>query len=332
MTVAMNEQEHETVSSMASAWLVLLESGQATADDRKRFASWLTADPAHAAAYRKTAGFWAGLDALSPQDVRELDCHLAVDCPTATKENKTFWRTLPAIAAAMLLVAGISLWLAMVWHPRGDYHTATGEQRTVSLADGSGMQLNSDTAVSVTLTKDTRRLIVHRGEAFFTVAPDATRPFEVTAGSGTIRALGTAFNVRTDDDRVTVTVTEHRVRIRTQGNHEAEARAGEQIIYRSDGRIGQVTSADVTRALAWQRHRLIFENQPLSEVLEELARYRSGWIVIRDPSLRALSVTGVFDTEHPGHILTAIEESLPIKPVRLTDQFILLYRGRTTTR
>lgn len=328
----MKDLEYETVSSTASGWLVLLESGQATADDRKRFALWLKADPAHAVAYRKTAGFWVGLDTLSTQDVHELDCHLADDCPATAGESKTFWRKLPAIAAAMLLVAGASLWLIMVWHPRGDYHTATGEQRTVALADGSGMQLNTDTAVSVTLTKDRRRLIVHRGEAFFTVAPDATRPFEVTAGGGTIRALGTAFNVRTDDDRVTVTVTEHRVRIRTQGNHEAEARAGEQLIYRSDGRIGQVASADVTRALAWQRHRLIFENQPLSEVLEELARYRSGWIVIRDPSLRALSVTGVFDTDRPGHILTAIEESLPIKPVRLTDQFILLYRGRPAPR
>ncbi len=180
------------------------------------------------------------------------------------------------------------------------------------------------------MTEHGRRLTLHRGEAFFTVAPDTARPFEVTAGNGTIQALGTAFNVRTEPDRVTVTVTEHSIRIKTLVKQEAEARAGEQISYDQDGRIGQIVSADPSRTLAWQRHRLVFENQPLPNVLEELGRYRSGWIVLRDPSLRRLSVTGVFDTRHPDHILTAIEESLPIRSAKLTDRLILLYQGKTS--
>lgn len=332
MAAAMKEQEGETVSSTASGWLVLLESGQATTDDRRRFALWLAADPAHAVAYRETAGFWAGLDDLSTHDVRDLDRFLVDDSPIVSGTNKTFWQKLPAIAAAVLLIAGTSFWLTLIWHPQGDYHTATGEQRTVTLADDSTIQLNTDTAVSVKLTKDARRLRLHRGEAFFTVAPDAARPFEVTAGKGVIRALGTAFNVRTDPGHVTVTVSEHSIRIRTPGEQNAEVHAGERIRYDSDGLVGQIESVDLMRALAWQRHRLVFENQPLTEVLEELARYRSGWIVLRDPALRTLSVTGMFDTERPDHILTAIEESLPIKPVKLTDRFILLYRGQTKTR
>jgi transmembrane sensor len=331
MIVAMNNRDSETVSATASGWLVLLESGQATADDQRRFAVWLAADPAHAHAYRKAASFWAGLDNLRHQDVQDLDRYLVDETSIMPRTTRKFWRTLPAIAAAVLLVAGTSLWLAMVWYPRGDYHTAIGEQQTVTLADGSILQLNTDTALSVLLDKDIRRLFLHHGEAFFTVAPDAARPFEVTAGGGAIRALGTAFNVRTDHDRVTVTVTEHRIRIRTHGEQVAEVQAGEQVSYDSNGRIGLVESADAGRALAWQRHRLIFENQPLAEVLEELARYRSGWILLRDPSLRTLSVTGLFDTEHPDHILTAIEESLPIRTIKLTDQFILLYRRQPLT-
>jgi transmembrane sensor len=332
MAIEMSEREDETVSSTAIGWLVLLESGQASADDRKRFSLWLTADPAHAAAYREAADFWAGLDTLSPQDVRDLDRYLVDDTPIVSGTNRTFWQKLPAIAAIMLLITGTNFWLTLIWHPQGDYHTATGEQRTVALADGSVLQLSTNTAVSVTFGQDSRHLILHRGEAFFTVAPDATRPFEVTAGKGAIRALGTAFNVRTDLDHVTVTVSEHSIRIKTPGEPSAEVHAGERIRYDADGRMGQIESADLLRALAWQRHRLVFENQPLTEVLEELARYRSGWIVLRDPELRALSVTGVFDTEHPDHILTAIEESLPIRPVKLTNQFILLYRGQTKTR
>ena len=332
MTVEMSEREDETVSSAATGWLVLLESGQASADDRKRFSLWRAADPAHEFAYREAAGFWAGLDTLSAQDVRELDRYLVGDFPVVPRTNKRFWQKLPAIAAAMLLITGTSFWLALIWHPQGDYHTATGEQRTVALADGSVLQLSTDTAVSVAFGKDRRHLTLHRGEAFFSVAPDAARPFEVTAGKGGIRALGTAFNVRTDLDQVTVTVSEHSIRVTTPSEQSAEVHAGERIRYDSSGRIGQIESADLIRTLGWQRHRLVFENQPLTEVLEELARYRSGWIVLRDPALRTLSVTGVFDTEHPDHILTAIEESLPIRPVKLTNQFILLYRGHTKTR
>ena len=332
MAVEMSEREDETVSSTAAGWHVLVESGQATADDRRRLSVWLADDPAHATAYRQAAEFWAGLDHISPQDVRDLDRYLIDDSPIVSRANKPFWQKLPAVAAAVLLVFGTSVWLTLVWHPQGDYHTATGEQRTVALADGSVLQLNTDTALSVTLDKERRHLTLHRGEAFFTVAPDTTRPFEVTAGKGAIRALGTAFNVRTDLDKVTVTVSEHSIRIKTPGEQSAEVHAGERVRYDSEGRIGQVESANLTRALAWQRHRLVFENQPLTEVLEELSRYRSGWIVLRDPALCTMSVTGVFDTEHPDHILTAIEESLPIRPVKLTNHFILLYRGQTKTR
>lgn len=330
MTVAMEEPEHETVSSTASGWLVLLESNDATAEDRRRFAEWLAADPAHPVAYREAERFWAGLDSLNEQDVRDLDRYLKDDTSASPIVRRTYRRQLTAIAAAVLLVTATTLWITTIWHPRGDYHTATGEQQTVALADGSAVQLN--TAISVALTENTRRLMLHRGEAFFTVAPDTARPFEVTAGGGAIRALGTAFSVRTDADRVTVTVTEHSILVMTHGDKTAEVHTGERISYGADGLIGQVERADLTRTLAWQRHRLVFENQPLADVLEELARYRSGWILLRDPSLRTLSVTGAFDTARPDHILPAIEESLPIRTVKLTDQLILLHRDHTKRR
>ncbi|WHZ22188.1 MAG: hypothetical protein OJF47_001300 [Nitrospira sp.] len=332
MTVAMKEPEDKTVSSAASGWLVRLESGEATAADRRRFAEWIAADPAHSLAYREAERFWTGLDTLNKQDVRELDRYLTDTASAPHKAGHRSLRRLTAMAATLLLVTATGLWLAAAWFPRGDYHTATGEQQTITLADGSTVQLNTDSALSVTLTGDARRLILHRGEAFFTVAPDAARPFEVTAGNGTIRALGTAFNVRTDQSRVTVTVTEHSIEVRTRQDTSAEIHAGTRITYRSDGRFGQIEPADVARTLAWQRHRLIFENQPLTDVLEELARYRPVWILLRDPSLRTLLVTGSFDTERLDHLLPTIEESLPIRTVQLTDRLILLYRSRIAQR
>jgi transmembrane sensor len=332
MMVAMKDHEDEMVSSTASGWLVLLESGEATAEDRRRFAEWLAADSAHALAYREAERFWVGLDTLDQQDVRELDRYLTETPATSRKTGHKVSQRLTALAASLLLITAIGLWFATIWHPRGDYRTATGEQQTVALADGSTVHLNTDSALSVSLTDTARRLTLHRGEAFFTVAPDTARPFEVRAGNGTIRALGTAFNVRTDRDRVTVTVTEHSIMIRTTQDASAELRAGTRITYRSDGRFGQIEPVDVARTLAWQRHRLIFENQSLSDVLEEFARYRSSWIVLRDPSLRTLAVTGSFDTERLDRLLPTLEESLPIRTVRFTDRLILLYRDRPRQR
>ncbi len=283
-------------------------------------------------AYREAERFWAGLDSLNEQDIQELDRYLEDNASIRPRIRHPDWRRLAAMAATVLLVTATGLWATTVWLARGDYRAATGQQQTVTLADGSTLKLNTDTAISVALKEDIRRLLLHRGEAFFTVAPDAVRPFEVSAGGGTIRALGTAFHVRTDAARVTVTVTEHSVRVMTHGANATDVRTGERLTYGADGPIGDIQQVDITRTLAWQRHRLIFENQPLAEVLEELARYRSGWILLHDPSLRSLPVTGVFNTERPDHIFPVIEQSLPIRTVKLTDQLMLLHRDHTKRR
>lgn len=331
MTHPMGTPEPNSVASTASAWLVRIETGTVTADERRHFAEWLAADPAHPAAYREAQQFWHSLDGLSPDDIRALDRYLPQESVSQRSRPEHSRRQLTAMAACVLLVAGAALWLALVLWPLGDYRTAVGEQRTIALPDGSTVQLNTDTALSVAITDDTRRLTLHRGEAFFTVAPDQARPFEVTAGHGTIRALGTAFNVRTDGDRTTVAVSEHRVRVRLEHEPSVDVQAGEQLRYQPSGWLGSVERTDLNRTLAWQRHRLMFENQPLPEVLKELARYRSGRLVfLRDQSLNTLSVTGSFDTERLDRFLSALEESLPIRIVTIADRVILLYRSRIT--
>ena len=328
MITPMDTPERDRLASTASEWLVRMESGTITAAERLRFAEWLSSDPSHRDAYREAERFWHGLDRLNPDDIREFVRYLTEDTITDPRGTSRSWRRVAALAASLVLVAGIGLWITTAWLPFGDYRTAVGEVRTVTLADGSIVQLNTDTALSVSITEHGRRLTLHRGEAFFTVALDAARPFEVEAGRGTIRALGTAFNVRTGSDRTTVTVTEHSIRIRLGKETSAEVHAGERLRYRPDGWIDPIETADMDRVLAWRHHRLIFENQPLPEVLAELARYRSGRLVIlRDESLKTLPVTGSFDTERLDHLLPAIEESLPVRIVSFADRVILLYRG-----
>ncbi|MBA5868508.1 MAG: DUF4880 domain-containing protein [Nitrospira sp. CR2.1] len=331
MTYPMGTSEPNSIASTASAWLVRIETGTVTADERRRFAEWLAADPAHRAAYREAEDFWRSLDGLSQDDIRNLDRYLPHASDSERARPTHSWQRFTAMAACVLLLVGAGLWLAVLLWPLGDYRTAVGEQRTIALADGSTVQLNTDTALSVSLTEKTRRLTLHRGEAFFTVAPDRARPFEVTAGRGTIRALGTAFNVRTDGNRTTVAVSEHSVRVRLAHEPSIDVEAGEQLRYQPSGWLGSVERTDLTRTLAWQQHRLMFEDQPLPDVLEEVARYRSGrFVFLRDPSLNKLLVTGSFDTERLDRFLPALEESLPIRIVTFADRVILLYRSRIT--
>ncbi|MCC6966696.1 MAG: FecR family protein [Nitrospira sp.] len=326
MTHSMDTPERPTADSTASEWLVRMESGAITGDERRRFAEWLAADPAHPAAYRKTERFWRALDGLPPDDIRALNRYLPQQAPSETTRRIRPWHRFTTVAASLLLVTALGLWLT---GPVGDYHTAVGEQRTITLADGSTVQLNTNTALSVSILEGERRLTLHHGEAFFTVAPDSMRPFEVTAGNGTIRALGTAFNIRTDRERTTVTVTEHRVRVRLGQASSVDVDAGQRLDYRPGGWMGRAERADVTRTLAWQHHRMVFENQPLPEVLDELARYRSGQIVIlRDESLNTLSITGSFDTDRLDRLFPALEESLPVHVVTFADRLILLYPSR----
>lgn len=331
MTHSMGTSEPNTVASAASAWLVRMETGTVNDDERRRFAEWLSADPAHPAAYREAEQFWRALDGLRADDIREWDRFLPQESAGTPTRPILPWRRLTAFAASVLLVVAIGAWLAVAWLPVGDYRTTVGEQRTVTLSDGSTVQLNTDTALSIAMTDGVRRLTLHRGEAFFRVAPDSTRPFEVTADHGVIRALGTAFNVRTERDHTTVTVTEHGVTVMLQSDASVEVHAGERILYHHNRWLGPVERTDMTRTLAWQRHRLVFDNDPLPVVLAELARYRSGrLVVLRDPSLNELLVTGSFDTDRLDRFLPALEESLPVRIVTIADRVYLLYRSRST--
>ena len=331
MTHSMGTPESKTVDSTASAWLVRMETGPVTAEERQRFSEWLSADPAHLAAYRKAKQFWHALDDVSAEHIREWDRFLPQEPVHATSTHAILpWRR-TALAASVLLVVAIAAWIAVAGLPVGDYRTAVGEQRTVPLSDGSTVHLNTNTVLSISMTEGARQLTLHRGEAFFTVAPDSSRPFEVTADHGVIRALGTAFNVRTERDHTTVTVAEHTVKVMLESDASVDIHAGERIQYHHNRWLGSVERTDMPRALAWQRHRLVFNNAPLPVVLAELARYRSGHLVfLRDHSLNELLVTGSFDTDRLDRFLPALEESLPVRIVTLADRISLLYRSRST--
>jgi transmembrane sensor len=200
-----------------------------------------------------------------------------------------------------------------------------GEVRTVTLVDGSRVDLNTDTAIMVDYSDKARRIRILRGEAFFSVTKNPLRPFIVSDNEFTATAVGTRYAVRAESGAGDVQVEEGRVEIRN-GAARIMLDAGFAANIAARGGI-TVYRADVGDATAWRSGRLIFSQRPLRAVLATLARYRHGRIVIADSAAAEQKVSGIFDLNDTDGALREIESSLPIDVTRVTG-LLLVVRSR----
>lgn len=361
-TVMQNPQaagQSADASRRALEWLAILESDHVSEKRLREFRCWVERDAAHRAAWKEAQSFWSNLDRLPAQDVEDI---LAIGDQTSensgvgntvvpfrarTRQNRPAQdkqtndvdtidqhhstvsrkpgrrRAGFALAAVLLLASG--LWIHNDPAFYADHYTRVGEQRSLALTDGSIVQLNTDTTVSLDFAPEIRRVILHRGEAYFSVAADAQRPFEVSTDFGTVRALGTAFSIRTGEDAVRVTVFQHAVSIRAKnGATLSRLEQGRQIHF-SKLKLGAARPVDLHREGAWLRQQLVFEDRPLEDVVRELNRYRPGWIGFVDARAAAQRVTGSIDVSAPDRALQSLIESLPISGRRIADRWVFLY-------
>ncbi len=316
----------------AGAWFARLGAADVSEAERHRFTQWLNTSEAHRQAWREVLVLYGALEEPARR-VAQRRCSRSVPRARASRRGGTrglgaivTWRT--TAYAAMLMLA-----LTCAWHfgPEwmqdlaSDHHTATGEQRRVRLAEGSSVYLNTDTAITIDLGDDMRRVELLRGEAFFEVAHAGRRPFVVTAGEAETRVTGTAFNLAKADDRVDLTVTKGKVQFIMRGVDQAPVPVGAgQAVHAQAQRISGIETSDPRHALAWRHGELIFEQAPLAQVIEEVNRYRRGRIVIFDPALRERRVTGVFAIARLDTALETLETSLGIKAAYLTNYLVLL--------
>lgn len=290
-----------TLSDQAIERLVQLHSGSAGAAERMDFLRWRGQSAEHELAAREAEALWGALpETRSAQRYRQR-----VQRP----------RRLLALAAAAC-VAAIAVTIALPEPLAGlysDYATRTGERRMLALADGSRVWLNSESALSVDFSPQQRRLRLHGGEALFEVAKDPSRPFIVEAKGGEVRAVGTRFDVDSRGPQVRVDVTEGVVQVNSAGSAPVRLSAGERLSYRESTAPEPVQPLDLSSASAWQRGKLIFNQRPLGEVLDELERYLPGRIVLTDSELRQHKVSGVFDLKDPDALLKTLERLQPVK-------------------
>ncbi|WP_371348215.1 FecR domain-containing protein [Ancylobacter sp. IITR112] len=303
----------EPVDTDALEWFVRLRDAQSGADERRAFDAWLAADPAHGAAFARAEALWRRFDAVEPEFRR-------LRRAGRLGRRDVLLGGLAALAAApagYVLVNRHILFASV--------RTAAGERRSVTLEDGSRVELGSASALTMDFTAGLRRVVLVAGEAFFEVAPDPARPFIVEAGPGRTRALGTAFDVKLGDSTVAVAVVEHAVAVSVANTPPLTLEAGWQVSYGPGGLTAPV-EVDMALVQAWRRDRLVFEDVPLAEVLRELQRYRRGRIILMDQTVGTMPVTAVFETTNVDGALATIAATLPVRVV--DGRLIALVYGR----
>jgi transmembrane sensor len=218
--------------------------------------------------------------------------------------------------------------------------TAIGENRTLRLRDGSTVTLGGDTRIDLAFREDERSIVLERGEAFFTVAKDPSRPFKVHAGDATVTAVGTEFNVRRGSDRAVVAVTEGRVVVEPSSGvlpmalmrqfkpklRAVHVDAGEQTIAGSAGIEDVGKMADAAESTSWQMGRLAFRLQPLRYVLEDVNRYSSKPIVLADERIGSIVITGTVTEGNISGWIESLERAFGLEAVEEPNRVLLRRR------
>lgn len=201
------------------------------------------------------------------------------------------------------------------------YTTQKGKRRTVTLDDASVMTLDTETAVQVAYSVDRRDVTLLQGQAFFRVAKDKRRPFVVLAGDRRVTAIGTAFDVRMDRGRVRVALIEGRVTVEplqltglarfVPALATERLNAGEELVATANGAVS-IGAADVERASRWQQDQVIFRDDTLETAVAEMNRYSTTPIVVEDPKIGNLRISGVFGTYAQDNFLAAVTTYFPL--------------------
>jgi transmembrane sensor len=313
--------EAEQIEREASEWLARLNADDVSSADRVRFEEWRSSHPLNARSYDSLLKTWNKFTAVGPL-VRAVSFGHSMNEATVPRSFR--WRWVAAAALLVVLAAAFLYRYSAQRLPDQVLQTAIGEHATISLSDGSTLELNSNSLARVSYSRRTRLIHLDRGEAYFKVMHDETRPFWVTGGGSWVRAVGTEFDVYLRPRDVRVTVSEGVVKVGNspQSLAATSVSAGQQVdIGTTAAELRALSAADLTRSVAWRSGSLYFENRPLGEVLEELERYTSLQVTVTDGSLRKLPVGGTFQANPQGAemLLDMLRDGLGLRVRREND-------------
>ena len=297
------------IARQAVEWFLIEQSGQATPEDLAASARWRARDPEHLRAWhkvRQVSGQLEHASALLPASVA---------APVLRRPQRR-----AAMQALLLLMTAPGAWMLYRQELLCDYRSAIGQRRELSLPDGGRLVLNTDSAVDVDYTGHERLLMLRRGELLVETRPDHAghRPFIVATRHGRIRALGTRFIVRLDDDSSRVTVLGHAVQIAPRAPSATVRRVEAGWQSRFDADHANLPVAATPQAGAWTQGMLMAQDMRLDAFVAELARYRPGLLRV-EPEVAGLRLTGAFRLDDTDTVLDSLARMLPVD---------VLYRSR----
>ncbi|MFD1950350.1 FecR family protein [Sphingomonas arantia] len=293
------------------------------ADRQAELEDWLDRDPRHPGALlRAMAGLSMVDRAVAPAAHAE-----ALPAPAPPTRRRLLIGVGGAIAAA---ISGVIGWSSLVGERVA---TARGEIRRLPLADGSVATINTDSDLRVEFVRDTRRIALNRGQAWFQVAKDRQRPFVVDAGLAQVRAIGTAFSVDRTAHGVQVTVTEGVVAVWASEASGAMTmlEAGQFANFRPGAPNPETGTApaQITRALAWRSGEISLENDTLGSAVAQFNRYNRQRLVVTDPDLAAERLVGLFRIDRPDDFAATLATSLDVAVTTTPDE-IRIARKKAT--
>jgi transmembrane sensor len=314
----------------ASGWIVRIKAHDVTEREREEFEAWRSASPEHAKAYAKMERTWSLVAGM-----KHLKGRAAAN--DAGPGRRSWKAPAIAVAASALLAIGALAWFAQqpATITAQQVETAPGELRTITLADGSTIELSGGSEASLRVTDRERRVELTAGYALFDVAHDPARPFVVHTPRGDIRVLGTSFVIRVSETQVRTTVLRGSVSGAAQrtgllsalGPREAvTAAANQEIVLNEEGaEVVAIAAEVIPRRLAWQEHMLAFDGETLSEAIEEVSR-QTGWrFELSDPSLGQMRVGGYVSADAEA-LIGLLSSSLELDAHRAGDRHVILSR------
>jgi transmembrane sensor len=353
----------------AADWIATLRSGGDSPAAREQFAAWLCKSPEHVRAYLNLAGLWselAGVDAdrhinvqtlvhqavasgnvvaLGDRPLREEPVPAGADTPSQSHRKGRRY----SLAAVALLAISVAL-TGVLWqsYRYPTYSAALGEQRSITLADGSMVELNSRSRVRVRFSPQQRSIDLLEGQALFRVSHDPARPFLVRSGEVQVRAVGTQFDVYRKSTGTVVTVLEGKVEVTGSAHAPAQSStegapatpaaatpprprpsalhlaAGEQVTVGLD-QAPAPRAVNVEAATAWTQHQLVFDSATLREVADEFNRYNRRQLVVVDAAVEGVLINGVFSSTDPQSLLRFLRAQSDLE-VQETDAEVRIAR------
>lgn len=309
----------------AAAWVVRLEAGDLGESEATMFDAWLSASPENATTFdqalavSQTYAANAGAVAYGLSERR-------VEPAGLVGRRAIMGVGAMAAAAAVAVLVAPELTAAKTQ----TYVTAKGERRTVRLADGSTLDLNGGARLTVAFDRDARRVTLEQGQAVFDVAHEARRPFLIAAGDRTVRVVGTQFDVRRLDGKLSVTVARGAVEVRPAVGSAGRAyrlHPGQRLDHYEGQPSATVAAADPAEVLSWRTGRLVYRGQPLGEVVADLNQQFETPIRIEDPSLAATPISGVLVLDDQAAVIRRLALLVPVSAVRSGPGVVLQRNG-----